>query len=161
MSEDWLLCFLLIGQLKVCFHFRIPGPLQKIISRAKLFALRCLPARNSLSTLEKSGGGRASERASERARGGNISSRFIERSINRSLLPLTPLTPADPRTSCYQPGKLDFKADSAPAKGNNSFRLRGLCVLVWICASSVFFPRYLGPKTTHPALKWQMVYLSN
>lgn len=42
MSEDWLLCFLLIGQLKVRFHFQRLDPLQKVISRAKLFALRSL-----------------------------------------------------------------------------------------------------------------------
>lgn len=42
VSEDWLLCFLLIGQLKVRFHFRSLDPLQKVISRAKLFALHCL-----------------------------------------------------------------------------------------------------------------------
>lgn len=35
-SEDWPLCFLLIGQLKVRFHFS--EPLQKVISGAKLFA---------------------------------------------------------------------------------------------------------------------------
>lgn len=39
MSEDWLLCFLLIVQLKVRLHFRRLDPLQKVISRAKLFAL--------------------------------------------------------------------------------------------------------------------------
>lgn len=80
VSEDWLLCFLLIGQLKVRFHFQSLDPLQKVISRAKLFALCCLL------------GGIPSPLWQSQAEGervGNISSRFIERSINRSLLPLT------------------------------------------------------------------------
>ncbi len=80
VSKDWLLCFLLIGQLKVRFHFQSLDPLQKVISRAKLFALRCLQ-RGIPSPLWRS--------QAEGERVGNISSRFIERSINRSLLPLT------------------------------------------------------------------------
>lgn len=78
VSEDWLLCFLLIGQLKVRFHFS--EPLQKVISGAKLFGPALPAARNSLCTPGEVGPGETV---------GNISSHFIERSINRSLLLLT------------------------------------------------------------------------
>lgn len=56
----------------------------------------------------------------ERESGGNISSRFIERSINRSLLPLTLWPLLTPWTSCYRPGKLDIEPQILlPEKENN------------------------------------------
>lgn len=58
VSEDWLLCFLLIGQLKVRFHFS--EPLQKVISGGKLFGPALPAARNSLCTPAKSGRGKQS-----------------------------------------------------------------------------------------------------
>lgn len=58
VSEDWLLCFLLIGQLKVHFHFS--KPLQKVISGGKLFGPALPAARNSLCTPVKSGRGKQS-----------------------------------------------------------------------------------------------------
>lgn len=128
VSEDWLLCFLLIGQLKVCFHFWSLGPLQKVISRAKLFALHCL-LWGIPSPLWQS--------QTEGKRVGNISSRFIERSINCSLLPLTldPCWPPDIMLPAGQTRVEASRADTALLKTNN-FQLTGLSLLVYICPTS-------------------------
>lgn len=116
----------------------LSNPLQKVISRAKLFALRCL-LRGIPSPLWRS--------QAEGERVGNISSRFIERSINRSLLPLTLLTPADPWTSCYPAGQTGVKTGGADTKTETAI-LSSLVCLYWFTFCPTSHSRIC--ETQHP-----------
>lgn len=96
----WRLSALFPFDWSIKSELPLSSPLQKVISRAKLFAL-CWLLRGIPSPLWRS--------QAEWERVGNISSRFIERSINRSLLPLTLWPLLTPGPHITQSGKLELK----------------------------------------------------
>lgn len=130
VSEDWLLCFLLIGQLKVRFHFS--EPLQKVISGGKLFGPALPAARNSLCTPAKSGPGKQSV----------ILAPVLLRDPLIVAFCCWPFDPflLTPWTSCYQ-------SEWTGVKTERQFTV--LSGFVYVLSVFHYFRPHLGAKTGH------------
>lgn len=128
VPEDGLLCFLLIGQLKVCFHFPSPGPITESNFKSQAVCPALSAARNSLSTLAKS------------------DQRERERVILAPVLLRDPLIvafcrwPFDP---CWPPdimlpaGKTGLKGSGADGR-TNTYQFNDFCSSFWL-----IFPTFL------------------